>query len=79
MVESIKYIDEVIDYATEDDLSGILMTLKPDVRIIGSDWKGKPYTGHDIEDISMYWHNRTHNYSTSSLRKKIYEAEKSKY
>lgn len=78
MIRSLKYIDEIIIYATEEDLYHILTALKPDVRIIGSDWKDKTYTGHDLVDIPMHWHARTHNYSTSNLRQNIYEAEKLK-
>ena len=77
MVQSIKYIDYILQYATEDDLLKILNRLNPSVRIIGSDWKGKKYTGYDLP-IQMYWHNRTHNWSSSGLRKRIYEAEKEK-
>lgn len=77
MVQSIKYVNYVIQYATEADLIEILKYLKPDVRIIGSDWEGKQYTGHDLP-IKMYWHHRNHDYSTSGLRKRINEAENSK-
>lgn len=77
MVQSIKYINYILQYATEDDLLKILNRLNPSVRIIGSDWKGKKYTGFDLP-IQMYWHNRTHNWSSSGLRKRIYEAEKEK-
>lgn len=77
MLESIKYVDEIIEYATEADLYKILTFLKPDVRIIGSDWKGKRYTGWEL-DIPMYWHERTHNYSTSAFREKIFQAELSR-
>ena len=77
MIESIKYIDEVIEYSTEKDLHNILTTLNPNVRIIGSDWKNKTYTGHEL-DIPMYWHKRDHDYSTSNFRKRIYEAELNK-
>ena len=55
----------------------MLQMLNPDVRIIGTDWKGKEYTGHDLT-IKMYWHNRNHNWSTSNLRKRIYMSEKEK-
>lgn len=75
MVRSIKYVNYVIQYATEADLIEILKYLNPDVRIIGSDWKGKQYTGNDLP-IKMYWHHRNHDYSTSGLRKRINEAEK---
>ena len=78
MIESIKYVDEVIEYSTEADLLEILKALNPDVRIIGTDWKGKPYTGHELP-ITMYWHVRDHDWSTSGLRKRVYEMEKEKH
>lgn len=78
MIQSIRYIDYIVEYATEDDLYKILLALKPNVRIIGSDWQGKQYTGNDIEFIPIHWHSRTHNYSTSNLRKRIFDSEKSK-
>lgn len=74
MVRGIRYIDEIVKYATEDDLLSILNTLHPDVRIIGSDWRGKAYTGHELP-ITMHWHERDHPYSTSGLRKRVYERE----
>ena len=75
-IESCKYVDYIIKYSTEDDLLNILNTLKPDVRILGSDWKGKPYTGHTLENIQIHWHIRDHDYSTSNLRKRIFQIEK---
>jgi glycerol-3-phosphate cytidylyltransferase len=74
MVNSIKYIDEIIKYSTEEDLYNLLSILKPDIRIIGTDWKGKKYTGYDLP-IKIYWHERNHNWSTSNLRKRIYDNE----
>lgn len=78
MAQSIRYIDEIIKYSTEAELYELLKMLNPDVRIIGTDWKGKKYTGHDLP-IKMYWHNRNHNWSTSNLRKRIYMNEKDKF
>lgn len=77
MAKSIKYIDEIITYSTEKDLYNLLLMLKPDVRIIGTDWKDKKYTGHDLP-IEMHWHVREHDWSTSKLRKRIYNSEKEK-
>ena len=74
MVNSIKYIDEIIKYSTEEDLYNLLSILKPDIRILGNDWKGKKYTGYDLP-IKIYWHERNHNWSTSNLRKRIYDNE----
>ena len=70
MIESIKYVDEVKIYNTEGDLINLIKEIKPDIRIIGSDWKGKKITGENL-DIPIYFHIRNHNYSTSNLRKKI--------
>jgi glycerol-3-phosphate cytidylyltransferase len=73
-VQGCRYIDYIVKYSTETDLLEILKKLKPDVRILGNDWKGKPYTGHEL-DIKIHWHNRDHDWSTSNLRKRIYDAE----
>lgn len=73
-VKGCKYIDEIIEYTTEEELYNILVRLNPSVRILGSDWEGKKYTGYDL-DIPIYFHNRDHEYSTSNLRKRVYEAE----
>lgn len=78
MISSIKYVDEVIKYNTEEELFLLLKELNPDVRIIGTDWKGKKYTGHELP-ITMYWHNRNHSWSTSNLRKRVYEKEMINY
>ena len=67
----IRYIDEVVTYQTEDDLYGYLKKNKPNIRILGSDYKGKYFTGIEIHGIDIYFHERNHDYSTSSLREKI--------
>ncbi len=74
ILESVKYIDEVVVYNSEQELYDLLVGLKPDVRIIGADWKGKEYTGHDLP-IEMYFNSRDHNFSTTALRERIYQAE----
>ena len=77
MVKGCKYVNEVVLYKTEKDLYDLLKDLKPDVRIIGADWKGKKFTGHDL-DIEVYYNSREHNYSTTNLRKRVFLAESQK-
>jgi glycerol-3-phosphate cytidylyltransferase len=77
MATGIRHVDALLTYATESDLLNLLKVLRPDVRILGTDWRDKPFTGHEL-DIPIYWHKRTHNWSTTNLRKRIYEAEKRK-
>ena len=79
LLNAIKYIDEIVKYDTESDLYNLLKNgingRKIDIRIIGADWKGKPFTGHDLP-IEIYFNSRNHNYSTSELRRRVYDAEK---
>ncbi len=76
-LEAVKYIDEIVIYDTEQDLYDILSKneLGIDVRIIGEDWRGKPFTGHDLP-MEVAFNSRTHSYSTSALRKRVAEAER---
>mgnify|MGYP001162369062 CR=1 FL=1 len=76
MVRSIRYVDEVVLYDTENDLIDVLQKLMPDVRIVGADWEGKEFTGSDLP-IDVYFNSRDHGWSTSDLRRRVYNAEKS--
>ena len=69
-LEAIKYVDEVFIYDTEEELYKKLLFINPDIRILGSDYIGKSFTGDDL-DIEIYYHERNHNYSTTNLRNKI--------
>tara|TARA_B000000532_G_scaffold223190_1_gene199246 strand:+ start:344 stop:778 length:435 start_codon:yes stop_codon:yes gene_type:complete len=70
MIKSIKFVDEVFVYNTEKDLYDWLLNNNWDIRILGSDWKGKKFTGHDIEG-KLYFHKRDHDWSTTGFRERI--------
>ena len=75
-LEGCKYIDEVIPYATEQDLIDILLTYKVDVRFIGEEYQGKEFTGKQLcidKSINIHYNKRQHSFSTSGLRKRIKE------
>ena len=69
-LKDVKYVNEIFTYDTEEDLYKKLLDINPDVRILGSDYIGKSFTGDDL-DIEIYYHERKHNYSTTNLRGKI--------
>ena len=69
-LETVRYVDEIVVYNTEKELVEWLKILKPDVRILGSDYKGKKFTGDNL-DMEVYYHERDHDWSTSNLRKKL--------
>jgi glycerol-3-phosphate cytidylyltransferase len=73
-ISSIKYVDKVIVYSTEKELYDLLVEIKPDIRILGDDYIGKKFTGSDL-DIDVFFSDRSHGYSTTNLRERIYNAE----
>ena len=79
IISSIKHVDEVVQYSTEKDLYDLLKTLKEkkriDVRILGSDYMHKTFTGDDLE-IPVYFHDRDHDWSVSRVRQSILETTK---
>lgn len=76
-LEGCRYVDEIIVYTTEDDLYKKLKKTPVDIRIIGSDWKGKKFTGHDLP-IKVYFNSRDHHFSTTELRERVAQAEAQK-
>ena len=73
VVKAIRHVDEVVLYDTEEDLVNLLKAIQPDIRIVGADWEGKSFTGHELP-ITIYFNSRDHGWSTSDLRKRVYEA-----
>jgi glycerol-3-phosphate cytidylyltransferase len=76
-----KYVDEVWVYNTEKDLEDLLLTLPINVRILGVEYEGKEFTGREIchkRNIELYFNGRDHSFSSSSLRRRVYESELAK-
>lgn len=66
-----KYVDVIIPYDTEEDLLNLLCVLSPDVRFLGSDYNGKPFTGDKLSFIEIVYIYRNHKFSSSNLRKRL--------
>lgn len=64
---SIKYIDEVFTYQTEEELIELIKFWKPDLRILGEDYIGKPFTGDDLP-IKVIYTTRSHDWSTTKIK-----------
>ena len=81
VLKSIRYIDEIAPYNNEDELVNLLKFYSPDVRFLGSDYNTeemkKKITGYSLCRNTHYI-TRFHDYSSSGIRKEIYEAEKRK-
>ena len=64
---SIKYIDDVYIYQTEQELYELIKFWKPQVRILGEDYIGKPFTGDDLP-LKVIYTTRSHDWSTTKLK-----------
>ena len=73
-----RYVDEVVVYQTEQDLIDLLLILPIDVRVLGIEYEDKEFTGkHECyrRGIECIFNGRDHSFSSSSLRKRVAEAE----
>ncbi len=73
-----RYVDEVVVYQTEQDLVDLLLILPLDVRILGIEYAEKEFSGKwegHQRGIEIVFNKRDHSFSSSSLRKRVAEAE----
>ena len=73
-----RYVDEVVVYQTEQDLIDLLLILPVDIRVLGVEYENKEYTGKQecwTRGIECIFNGRDHSFSSSSLRKRVAEAE----
>ena len=69
-LSAVSYVDEIVPYETEQDLIDVILLFGVSIRVLGEEYKDKPYTGHDL-GISEYFNRRTHRFSSSELRKRV--------
>ena len=80
-VSACRFVDEIVVYQTEKDLEDLLLILPVDVRILGVEYQTKEFTGKQIcidRNIELVFNGRDHSFSSSSLRKRVVEAERNK-
>lgn len=73
-----RFVDEVVVYQTEQDLIDLLLILPVDVRILGVEYADRDFTGRDEccdRGIEIVFNGRDHSFSSSSLRKRVAEAQ----
>jgi len=65
-LESLKAIDKVMVFDNKDHLEWLVEITKPDILVVGSDWKGKEIVGGQHAKKIIYF-DRIGNYSTSNV------------
>lgn len=65
-LESLKAIDKVMVFDNRDHLEWLVQITKPDILVVGSDWKGKEIVGGQHAKKIIYF-DRIGNYSTTNI------------
>ena len=69
-LESNRYIDAIQVYTYEKDLEELIAKNDFQLRFLGTDYRGKSYTG-DQFDIPVHYLSRDHGWSTTKLKEMI--------
>ena len=72
-LSSCRYVDEVIPFSTEQEIIDIVLSIQPDIRIVGEEYRDKDHTGKGL--CKVHYNKRKHSFSSTSLRKRVQEAE----
>lgn len=72
MMFSLKPVNRVVSFATDDELSNIIKNYKPDIMLVGSDWKDKPVIGSEYANKLVFF-DRIGEYSTTAIINKLSE------
>jgi len=70
MLESLRSICKVVTYTYESQLLNLLENGDFSIRFLGDDYKGKKFTGDNL-DIEIYYINRDHGWSTTKFKNLI--------
>lgn len=64
MLQSLKTVDKVLSFSSDEELENLVKTTKPDIMVVGSDWKGKSVIG-SMHSTELKFFDRLEDYATS--------------
>lgn len=66
VIKSIRYVDNVQLFGSNEELTNLIKSISPDVLIAGSDWKGKNIVGGEYAKEIVFF-DRIADYSTTKI------------
>ena len=69
-LSSIKYVDVVVSFASDNELKTHISNIQPDYMVIGDDYRGKPIIGSEF--IKEIYYITRDGKSTSNIANRIY-------
>jgi len=68
-LQAVSYVDLIIPFETEEEIIEIVNVIRPDIRVVGEEYRDKYFTGDSLTKI--HYNKREHDFSTSELRKRF--------
>jgi len=66
-LKSIRYVDEIVSYDSEEELTNQIKLYEPDIMVIGSDYMGKRIVGAEYITQIVFFDRIEHKSTTSIL------------
>ena len=63
-LENLKAVDSVDIFSSDNELESMIKSFKPDIMVVGSDWKGKPVIGSHYA-AKLIFFDRIGDYATT--------------
>lgn len=70
MLQNLKSVDSVVVFDSDAELELCIKTVKPDIMVVGSDWKGKSVIG-SMYSAELRFFDRIENYATTKTIQSI--------
>ena len=70
MLMNLKSVDEVRFFSTDKELEDLIKSVKPDIMVVGSDWKGKSVIG-SYYSAELQFFDRIDGYSSTKIIQSI--------
>jgi D-beta-D-heptose 7-phosphate kinase/D-beta-D-heptose 1-phosphate adenosyltransferase len=70
MLTNLKSVDEVFLFSSDEELETLVKRIKPDIMIVGSDWKDKPVIGSQYAKKLKFF-DKIDEYSTTKIIQSI--------
>ena len=64
MLQSLKTVDHVFKFSSDSELENLIKFYRPDIMVVGSDWKGKSVIG-SMYSAELKFFDRLEDYATS--------------
>ena len=70
MLQNIKAVDYIVIFDSDEELERCIKTVKPDIMVVGSDWKGKSVIG-SMYSAELRFFDRIDEYATTKTIESI--------